>query len=104
MKPIRAIRRATLPLLLTAAALFGCESKAGNGALLGAAGGALVGGIIGNNTGSGHTGTGMLIGAGVGAVGGGLIGNSMDENDRREEERRYTTDYDRNFDRYGNRR
>lgn len=82
---------------------IGCQSKAGNGALIGAGAGALAGGIIGNNTGKGHTAGGALIGAGVGAIGGALIGHSMDESDRKKEEARYTTDYDRNFDAQGRR-
>lgn len=81
----------------------GCESKAGNGALIGAGVGALAGGVIGNNTGSGHTAGGALIGAGAGAIAGGLIGHGMDESDRKKEEARYTSDYDKNFDAQGRR-
>ena len=89
-----------------AATLFigtGCETKAGTGALIGGGVGAVAGGLIGNNAG-GHNVGGALIGGAVGAVGGGLIGHAMDENDKKKEEARYTSDYDRNFDQYGNRR
>lgn len=81
----------------------GCQSKAGNGALIGAGVGGLAGGVIGNNTGKGHTAGGALIGAGVGAITGGLIGHSMDESDRRQNEARYTSEYDQNFDAQGRR-
>ena len=56
---------------------FGCQSKAGTGALVGAGVGAAGGALI---TGSG---TGALIGAGVGAASGALIGAALDESDRR---------------------
>lgn len=48
-------------------------SDASIGTGIGAAGGALVGQLIGGNT------TATLIGAGIGAAAGGLIGNSMDQ-------------------------
>jgi hypothetical protein len=61
----------------------GCESHAGNGALIGGAAGAGIGAIIGNNS-KGRTGEGALIGAGVGALGGALVGNEMDKKEARE--------------------
>lgn len=78
------LKRTMLSLLLTAAflsAIFaaGCESKAGTGALIGAAGGALLGQAIGGNT------TGTLIGAAAGAGGGALIGHAMDKSDEKKE-------------------
>jgi outer membrane lipoprotein SlyB len=81
----------------------GCQSKAGTGALIGTGVGALAGGIIGNNTGKGHTAGGAAIGAGVGAISGALVGHAMDESDRKKEEARYTSDYDKNFDAQGRR-
>src|SRR5688572_18247934 len=66
----------------------GCESHAGNGALIGGAAGAGIGAIIGNNS-KGRTAEGALIGGAVGALGGGLIGNEMDKKQARAE------DYDR---------
>jgi len=59
-----------------ALSLFGCESKAGTGALVGAGAGALTGGLIGG-------GGGAAIGAGAGAVGGAIVGAALDSSDRR---------------------
>ena len=64
--------------------LSGCaETQAEKGALIGGAGGALVGQAIGHDTKS------TLIGAAVGAAGGALIGNEMDKQDA---QRRYYRD------------
>ena len=54
-------------------------SKTTAGAGLGAAGGAILGGIIGNNVGDGNAGRGALIGAALGGIAGGSIGNYMDQ-------------------------
>src|SRR5215207_2753496 len=70
----------------------GCESHAGNGALIGGAAGAGIGAIIGNNS-HGRTAEGALIGGAVGAIGGGLIGNEMDKKEARE-----SRDDDRHYD------
>ncbi|MGI4881065.1 MAG: OmpA family protein [Janthinobacterium lividum] len=51
-------------------------TNAGIGALGGAAGGAILGGLIGNN------GTGALIGGAVGALTGGAVGSYMDRQER----------------------
>lgn len=77
------------------AGIVGCESKAGNGALIGGGTGALVGGVIGNNS-HGRTAEGALIGGAIGAIGGGLVGHTMDENDKKAAERR---DHEREYDR-----
>lgn len=54
-------------------------SNQDKGVAVGAAGGAILGGIIGNNVGKkGNTGLGVLIGAAVGGTAGGIIGNKMD--------------------------
>ncbi|RLA63961.1 MAG: hypothetical protein DRQ78_06440 [Epsilonproteobacteria bacterium] len=66
-------------LILTSIGLFaftGCASKTENGALIGAAGGALLGQAIGGNTGA------TIIGAGVGAIAGAAIGENEDKKDR----------------------
>lgn len=65
-------------LILTLAGLlfFGCESKAGTGALAGGALGVGVGALAGG-------GTGAVIGAGAGAIVGGLIGASLDAQEQR---------------------
>jgi len=73
------------------AGLTGCSSGvtpsktasgAGTGALIGGAGGA----IVGNNTSMG-TGTGLLGGAALGAITGGIIGMVQDAKDRKEQDR-----------------
>ena len=58
----------------------GCTnmSRTQQGALSGAAGGALVGGGLSAITG-GHGTTGALIGGGIGAILGGLYGNSQED-------------------------
>ena len=48
---------------------------------------AAIGGLIGSNS-HARAGEGALIGAGVGALGGALVGNAMDQNDRKEAQRR----------------
>ena len=82
-----------LALATGAAFAGGCESKAGTGAIVGGAGGAGLGAIIGHQ--SGHAGEGALIGGAVGAIGGGLVGHGMDESDKRKaaEQRRYDDGY-----------
>ena len=59
----------------------GCASHAAEGALIGGAGGAALGGIIGHNS-HGRTAEGALIGGAIGAIGGGLIGNEADKEDQ----------------------
>ncbi len=71
--------------LICAMALAGCQttdpftgeqqtSNATRGALIGAAGGAVVGALTNRN----QAGRNALIGAGIGALAGGLVGNYMD--------------------------
>ena len=61
---------------ITLMILSGCaETQAQKGALIGGAGGALVGQAIGRDT------KATLIGAAVGAAGGTIIGNEMDKKD-----------------------
>ena len=50
------------------------------GAAIGGTSGAVLGGIVGSQ--SGHTGTGALIGGAAGAGAGALIGNELDDNAR----------------------
>ena len=84
----KSVRKA-LQVLFVCFAVFattGCAkslSKAGQGALAGAALGAGSGAIIGNQ--SGNAGAGTAIGAGIGAVAGALMGNSMDKTDLQNE-------------------
>jgi len=63
-------------ILMTGCASTGTTTTA-DGALLGAAGGALVGQAVGGNTGS------TLIGAAVGGLAGGAIGNNEEKKNRR---------------------
>ena len=62
-------------ILLLCLFLFSCDTKTGQGAFLGGAGGAVIGGAVGG-------GQGALIGAGAGALGGALIGATLDASDR----------------------
>ena len=91
-------RRITTTWLLIGSIGFaaaGCETKAGTGAIVGGAGGAALGAIIGNQS-HGRGTEGALIGAGVGAIGGALVGNEMDKQDREKaREREYAQDYPR---------
>jgi len=65
----------------TAVLMSGCAStgtsKTTDGALIGAAGGALIGQAIGRNTGS------TLAGAAIGGLAGAAIGNNEEKKDRR---------------------
>ncbi len=72
-------RRAIVALAIVAPALAGCASlnRKENGAIIGAATGATVGGIIGNANGS--TAKGAIIGAAVGGTIGAVIGHQMDQ-------------------------
>jgi outer membrane lipoprotein SlyB len=65
--------------LLAIATISSCATgpNAQTGSVLGALGGAAVGGIIGNQSGRGLE--GAAIGAGLGALGGNAIGNSQDQ-------------------------
>jgi len=60
-------------------ALTGCQSLSSTqeGAVIGAGAGAVIGGVIGNQTGS--TARGAIIGAAVGGAAGALIGRQMDQ-------------------------
>lgn len=63
-------------LVFSALTLLGCTTTQ-KGAVIGGAGGAALGGIIGHQ--SGHTAEGAAIGAGAGAVTGALIGEQMNK-------------------------
>ena len=54
----------------------GCETKTQSGALVGAGGGAIIGGAVGGWQGA-------LIGAAAGGVTGALVGHAMDEHDKK---------------------
>src|SRR6266576_2282057 len=80
----RCLKSAAVAVLAAAMGMssVGCESKAQTGALVGAGGGALLGGAIGSLSHS-RAGAGAAIGAGVGALGGYLIGNEADKKDQK---------------------
>lgn len=74
----------SVPILLTASAIIilaapACKTmnKTQKGVVLGAAGGSVVGGVIGKAT--GNTALGVILGAAVGGTVGGIIGNKMDK-------------------------
>ncbi|HEX3356627.1 MAG TPA: glycine zipper domain-containing protein [Tepidisphaeraceae bacterium] len=68
--------------------MVGCANKTETGALVGAGGGAAVGGLIGSMS-HARAGEGALIGAGVGAIAGALVGHGMDEADKKQREQDY---------------
>ncbi|HSP82258.1 MAG TPA: OmpA family protein [Gillisia sp.] len=74
-----------MAMVFMASTLFyGCDatrnaSNKQKGAVIGTAGGAVIGGVIGNNTGDGNTALGAIIGGVVGGAAGAIIGNRMDE-------------------------
>jgi hypothetical protein len=80
----RSLKSAAVAVLAGAMGIssVGCESKAQTGALVGAGGGALLGGAIGSLSHS-RAGAGAAIGAGAGAIGGYLVGNEMDKKDQK---------------------
>ncbi|MDB4293634.1 OmpA family protein [Maribacter sp.] len=79
-------------LFMAMTLVVGCNAtknanKTQKGAVIGAAGGALIGGVLGNNIGKGgNTVLGAIIGAAVGGAAGGYIGNRMDKQAQRIEE------------------
>ena len=96
----RAVVSSLVVLGVLSAAMLGCETKAGTGALVGGAAGAGLGAIIGNNTGHGHTAGGAAIGGVAGALGGALIGNELDKKDRQDQQARDREYYrDRDYNR-----
>src|SRR5437763_10492688 len=83
----RCLKSAAVAVLAGAMGMssIGCESKAQTGALVGAGGGALLGGAIGSLSHS-RAGAGAAIGAGAGAIGGYLVGNEMDKKDKKKQD------------------
>ncbi|HSP41021.1 MAG TPA: OmpA family protein [Gillisia sp.] len=78
------INRIMVMLFVASTLLYGCDatrnaSNKQKGAVIGTAGGAVIGGVIGNNTGDGNTALGAIIGGVVGGAAGAIIGNRMDE-------------------------
>ena len=79
-----------LCIILSSAMLVSCSNspRARDGTVIGALGGAGIGGIIGSQSGRGLE--GAALGAGLGALGGNLIGGSQDRS-------RYSDRYDRRY-------
>jgi hypothetical protein len=69
---------ATVLIGLLGLGATGCASHTGEGALLGGAGGALVGAAIGSASHS-RAGEGALLGGAIGAIGGAIVGNEADK-------------------------
>jgi hypothetical protein len=74
-----------LAVSILGASVVGCESNAGTGAIIGGAGGAAAGGLIGSMS-HARAGEGALIGGAIGAIGGALVGHGMDESDKKKAE------------------
>ena len=84
---------------------LGCASKTGTAALVGATGGAVVGGALGAD--KGKAGQGAVLGAIVGGLGGAVVGNSMDQADKDRELKRLREEQyqrSRGYNSYDNRR
>lgn len=75
------VRRAPAPVCQTCGVVESVREVAvrGNGSGLGAAGGAVVGGLLGNQVGGGHGKQAMTV---VGAIGGALAGNHIEKQAR----------------------
>ena len=86
------MRKILILSVLGAASFLSVSCDTTSGALGGGAGGALVGGIIGHQT--GNTAAGALIGGGVGAVTGGVIGNQNERVTRMENQNAQQRAYD----------
>jgi 5'-3' exoribonuclease 2 len=78
-----------IAMLLSSVSLTSCSNSPGarTGTVIGALGGAGVGGIIGSQSGRGLE--GAAVGAGLGALGGNLIGGSQDRENYDNRRRRY---------------
>lgn len=84
-------RKSIFAILFVASLTFSCDatrnaSDKQKGTVIGATGGAAVGGVIGNNVGEGNTALGAIIGGVVGGAAGAYIGNRMDEQAKKIEE------------------
>ena len=73
---------AALGIAALALVLAGCETRAGEGALVGGGLGAGAGAIIGSTT--GHAAGGAVIGGAIGAASGAVVGDQADQQNRRQ--------------------
>lgn len=83
-------------ILILSSSCVGTTNKAQTGGLGGAAGGALIGQIIGRDTKS------TLLGAGIGGLLGYMIGNEMDKTDQQKVSNVYEYERDNNTTRWEN--
>jgi outer membrane protein OmpA-like peptidoglycan-associated protein len=76
---MKTIRQLSLVLIAFAMLASGCETmnRSQKGAVIGAGGGAVIGGVIGRSM--GNTAMGAIIGAAVGGTAGAVIGKKMDK-------------------------
>ncbi len=75
-----ALTVASVMMLLCSCETIKKSSNQDRGVAVGATGGAVIGGILGNNIGKGkNTALGAILGAAIGGVAGGIIGNKMDK-------------------------
>lgn len=79
MNKILAITIAISTLSLVSCDAIQNANNKQKGAVIGSAGGATIGGVIGNNVGDGNTALGAIIGGVVGGAAGAYIGNRMDK-------------------------
>ena len=85
-----------LPILAASIALVGCETAQGTGTLVGAASGAGLGAIAGNNIHGINKTEGALFGAAVGGLAGNLYGRQQDQINAMDARVNTTTVYVRN--------
>lgn len=86
----RTVGRSWIPLaLLLGTACVGCRtaSHTGTGAAIGTGAGALLGAVVGHQT--GHAGAGALIGAAAGGITGAVAGDAADAREERDDAIRY---------------
>jgi outer membrane protein OmpA-like peptidoglycan-associated protein len=75
-----ALSIASLMIVISSCETIKKSSNQDRGVAVGATGGAVIGGILGNNIGKGNnTALGAILGAAIGGVAGGIIGNKMDK-------------------------
>src|SRR5690606_41888769 len=88
---MKSIALRSMAAVMVLSLVMGCNAvknanRTQEGAAIGAGGGAVIGGILGNNVGSGNTALGASIGAVVVGAAGGCIGNRADGQAGRSEE------------------
>jgi uncharacterized protein YcfJ len=89
------MRKTLILSALGAASFLSVSCDTTTGALAGGGTGALVGGIVGHQT--GNTAAGALIGGGVGAVTGGMIGNQQQRITNLEQQNAQQRAYDQGY-------